>query len=79
MPTPKEQIVFLCILSGQGQLHASQGLSKVGVTVGLVTNQPEVENFAGFSADVEFTCRGGGIRTPDPLLPKQIRSFMETS
>jgi hypothetical protein len=22
--------------------------------------------------------RGGGIRTPGPLLPKQIRSFMET-
>ncbi len=22
--------------------------------------------------------RGGGIRTPDPLLPKQVRQFMET-
>jgi len=26
MPTPKEQIVFLLILSGQGQLHAFRGL-----------------------------------------------------
>ena len=25
-PTPKEQIVFLCILSGQGHLHASGGI-----------------------------------------------------
>ncbi len=23
-PTPKEQILFLCILSGLGQLHASR-------------------------------------------------------
>jgi len=36
----------------------------------------EVENLAGFVVYVEFFC-GGGIRTPDPLLPKQILQFIE--
>jgi hypothetical protein len=34
MPTPKEQILFLLILSGQGQLHASEYLSDLGARLG---------------------------------------------
>lgn len=34
MPTPKEQILFLCILSGPGQLHAFEDLSLLNERIG---------------------------------------------